>query len=59
AGLDPAEVLFEVPREAIAGGRRMPYSEKGGDLRITFHDGSWTRWRTGNTARFAEVLGDR
>jgi hypothetical protein len=56
AGLAPAEVLHEIPAELIAAGRQMPYSERGGDLRITFTDGSWTRWRTGTAAALADAL---
>lgn len=57
AGLAPADVLHEIPRELIAGARPMPYSERSADLRITFTDGSWSRWRTGRTADLAELLG--
>lgn len=37
------DVLWEVPRDAVAELRRMPYSELESDVRLTFTDTSWLR----------------
>lgn len=60
--LSKADELWDVPREDIAEARQMKYSEIGGDVRITFRDGSWIRlftvrrtapraWPSSSTAR--------
>ncbi|AZM49802.1 hypothetical protein DMB38_32075 [Streptomyces sp. WAC 06738] len=41
--IDPADVLWEVPRDTVAELRRMPYSEGESDVRLTFTDSSWIR----------------
>ncbi|MFJ5640662.1 hypothetical protein [Streptomyces sp. NPDC093223] len=46
--LDKADVLTEFPREALAGAKRMTYSEAEADVRLTFVDTSWIRLFTGN-----------
>ncbi|MEV8568666.1 hypothetical protein AB0436_24310 [Streptomyces sp. NPDC051322] len=53
--LDSADVLWETARDVLAGARRMNYSESGGDIRITFTDGSWIRLHT-NAARLAQLI---
>ncbi|MFJ8593203.1 hypothetical protein [Streptomyces sp. NPDC093598] len=54
-----ADVLAEYPREALAGARRMRFSEVEADVKLTFEDGSWIRLFTGNpdsAKRLAKVL---
>ncbi|MFJ3757416.1 hypothetical protein [Streptomyces sp. NPDC090080] len=46
--LDKADVLAEFPREALAGAKRMTYSEAEADVRLSFADKSWIRLFTGN-----------
>ncbi|MET9535832.1 MULTISPECIES: hypothetical protein [unclassified Streptomyces] len=41
--LSKADELWEVLREDMAEARQMKYSEIGGDVRITFRNGSWIR----------------
>ncbi|MEV6792774.1 hypothetical protein AB0M87_12370 [Streptomyces sp. NPDC051320] len=56
---DKAEELWGVPRNAIAGAEQMKFSEIGGDIRITFADGSWIRLFTGSpesSERLSQLL---
>jgi hypothetical protein len=55
----PATVLWEAPRDALAGAERMEFSENGRDLRIRFADGSWARLSTGDAAKLTGILADR
>ncbi|MFH8487892.1 hypothetical protein [Streptomyces longisporoflavus] len=52
AGLAPARELWDLPGERVAGAELMTFSEGGSDVRIRFTDGSWTRWKTGDAAKF-------
>lgn len=56
AGLAPARELWDLPRAGVAGAERMPYSEGGSDARVRFTDGSWTRWKIGDAAKFVDRL---
>lgn len=52
----PADVLWEVPRDAVGELRRMPYSELEADVRLTFADSSWLRLTTKNPDDAALLL---
>ena len=54
-----AEVLWETPRDAVAGAEQMAFSEGGHDVRIRFSDESWARLATGDSAKFVALLADR
>lgn len=55
----PADVLWQAPREAVAGAERMEFSENGRDVRIRFTDDSWVRLATGDAAKLAGILADQ
>ncbi|MFF0725423.1 hypothetical protein [Streptomyces sp. NPDC004134] len=54
--IDPADVLWEVPRDTVGELRRMPYSELESDVRLTFTDSSWLRLTTKNPDDAALLL---
>jgi hypothetical protein len=54
-----ATLLWETPRETVAGAERLAFSEGGHDVRVTFTDGSWVRLSTGAADKFAGVLAER
>ncbi|MFW6692267.1 hypothetical protein [Streptomyces sp. MAR4 CNX-425] len=56
ATVGPADVLWEVPRDAVAELRRMPYSELEADVRLTFADSSWLRLTTRNPDDAARLI---
>ncbi|MEV6792775.1 hypothetical protein AB0M87_12375 [Streptomyces sp. NPDC051320] len=59
ASLSKADELWEVPRKDIAGARQMKFSEIGGDVRLTFADGSWIRLFAGSpesAGRLAQLI---
>ncbi|MDI5964256.1 hypothetical protein [Streptantibioticus silvisoli] len=55
AGLGPADVLAEIPRDRLADAEHLVYSEARMDVRLTFADGSWARLSTGNPDNAAKV----
>jgi len=54
-----AEVLWEAPRDAVAGAEQLAFSEGGHDVRIRFSDASWVRLATGDARKFAGLLADQ
>lgn len=57
AGLTPADELWQAPRDTVTGVERMRYSESGSDVRVSFGDGSWTRWKVGDAGALVERFG--
>ncbi|SEN07538.1 hypothetical protein [Actinacidiphila rubida] len=53
-----ADVLWETPRDAIAGAEHLAFSEGGNDLRIRFTDDSWTRLASGDSQKLVGLLSD-
>lgn len=53
----PAEVLWEVPADAVASAVVKPFSDKGADLRVVFRDSSWARLTTGLAERTGKLVG--
>jgi hypothetical protein len=54
-----AEVLWEAPRDAVAGAEQLAFSEGGHDVRIRFADASWARLATGDARKLAGLLADQ
>ncbi|MYY85378.1 MULTISPECIES: hypothetical protein [unclassified Streptomyces] len=56
AGLAPAQELWSLPKEDVAGAERMKFSEGAADVRLRFPDGSWARLQVSDAAKLTARL---